>query len=334
MEYHIERALDWDEYRAAWSDLMKDYYWFKQDPVFDWNKHEELREMQETFSAPDYGYYYAKRNSDSKVVGVLGVSSRNAHMTIRRWEPTVADPRRDGDIADSLLEYITSTAVETGKSSLNVTVKYPVGTKWAAWHLSLYQKHGFSVLLQPQAGLLMKLPSRPFVLPLVADVSVTNCDGFSDAEIAGLVVACFTSTTEDQRIHRGHASVTDYPTALQAIKRLGSEKLVHSPDQWQVANADGRPIAVVGSLISPNHTGPQVGVLGPVGILPAYRRRGITSLLILSVLNALLETGCKFAVVGTPEHNYPAIRMYEKLGFNDHERLIRLRRSLKSELVG
>ncbi len=331
MEFHIERALDWDEYRTAWSELMKDYYWYKQDPVFDWNKHEELREMQETFSSPDYGYYYAKTRGGSKVVGVLGVSSNNADMTIRRWEPTVADQGRDRDVADSLLEYITRKAEETGKSALNATVKYPVGTECADWLLSLYQRHGFSVLLQPQAGLLMKLPSRPFALPLVMDVSITNCDGLSDAEIARLVVACFTSTAEDQRIHRGHTSVTDYPTALQAIKRLGSKEFVHSSDQWQVAIADGQPIAVVGSLISPSHTSPQVGVLGPVGILPAYRRKGITSLLVLSVLNALLEVGCEFAAVGTPEHNYPALKMYEHLGFRDRERLIHLRKSLESE---
>lgn len=331
MDFLIERAQDWDEYRAAWSALMKNYYWYKEDPVFDWNKHEEFREMQETFNSPDYGYYWAKRNSDSKIVGVLGVSLNNEQIALRRWEPTVADQQGDRDVAGSLLKYVLSIAAETGKSALNVTVKYPVGTEYADWHLNLYRKHGFSVLLQPQAGFLMKLPSSPFVLPSVGSVWTANCDSLSEDEIAKLVVACFTGTDEDQRIHRGHTSVTDYATSLQMNNRLRSKEFIHSPEQWQVAIADGQPIGVVGSLISPNHTSPQVGVLGPVGILPAYRRRGITSLLVLSVLNALLETGCRFAAVGTPEHNYPAIRMYEKLGFNDHERLIRLRRSLKSE---
>jgi hypothetical protein len=89
---------------------MKDYYWYKQDPVFDWNKHEEYKEMQETFTSPDYGYYIAKRKSDSKIVGALGISSNNVQMTIRRWEPTVADRQRDRDAAGALLEYAANKA--------------------------------------------------------------------------------------------------------------------------------------------------------------------------------------------------------------------------------
>ncbi|MFW9931927.1 MAG: GNAT family N-acetyltransferase, partial [Candidatus Thorarchaeota archaeon] len=65
-----------------------------------------------------------------------------------------------------------------------------------------------------------------------------------------------------------------------------------------------------------------------VGMLPAYRRRGITSMLIHSVLNTLIEHDCKYATVGTPTINYPAISMYEKLGFVDHSRLNWLVKSL------
>ncbi len=331
MDFLIERAQDWDEYRTAWSALMKDYYWYKEDPVFDWNKYEEWKEMQETFSSPNYGYYYAKRNRDSKIIGIVGISLRNDAAVIRRWEPAVADRHTDMAVADSLLEYVTTKAVDAGKSVLGVAVKYPVGTQHAHWHLDLYRRHGFVAFQQPQAGLLMKMPPRPFVLPPVEGVTITHADDFSDEEVAELVVACFTSTEADRKIHQEDSSVTDYPTALQVIKQLRSGKFMHSHDQWQVAVADGNPVGIVGSMISPNHSGSQVGILGPVGMLPEYRRREITSLLVLSVLNALLKTGCEFTAVGTPEHNYPAIRMYEKLGFNDHERLIRLRRSLKSE---
>jgi ribosomal protein S18 acetylase RimI-like enzyme len=172
----------------------------------------------------------------------------------------------------------------------------------------------------------MTLQSSPFVLPSVADVSVSRCDDLSDDDIAKLVVACFTGTDEDWRIHQGNLSVTDYPTAFHTIKQLRSKRFVHSPNQLQTALADSQPVTVVGSMVSPSHSCPQVGVLGHVGTIPRCRRRGIASLLVLSVLNALMKVGCKFSAVGTPEHNTPATRMYESLGFKDHERLIRLRR--------
>ena len=140
---------------------------------------------------------------------------------------------------------------------------------------------------------------------------------------------CFTSTEEDRRIHDGHRSVTDYDIALENTKgQLSSENFLCPFDCWQVAVYDGKPIGTVGSMIPKMYREHHLGILGPVGMLPSYRRKGITSMLIRSVLNSLMKRGCTKVAVGTPSHNHPALAMYKKIGFRDHGRIHWLRRGL------
>ena len=61
---------------------------------------------------------------------------------------------------------------------------------------------------------------------------------------------------------------------------------------------------------------PDLAVLGPVGVFPEFRGRGIGLALVKRVLNAIREYGCKDAQVGTALYNNErAIGLYEKAGF-------------------
>ncbi|HUS77461.1 MAG TPA: GNAT family N-acetyltransferase, partial [Patescibacteria group bacterium] len=58
------------------------------------------------------------------------------------------------------------------------------------------------------------------------------------------------------------------------------------------------------------------GLIGQLGVLPKYRKRGIGLSLVMDSLNAMKLRDCEYVYVGTPQSNHNAIRLYENVGFN------------------
>ena len=58
------------------------------------------------------------------------------------------------------------------------------------------------------------------------------------------------------------------------------------------------------------------GVLGITGILPAFRRRGIGSSLLVHTLKAMKSRGISHTLADTHRSDTAAIRLYEKIGFD------------------
>jgi len=69
------------------------------------------------------------------------------------------------------------------------------------------------------------------------------------------------------------------------------------------------------------HKNPSVAVVGPVGILPEYRRSGIGTKLVTSLVNHLKSAGCMAAYLGVSEKN-PAVNLYQKLGFKKYKGIV------------
>ena len=61
-----------------------------------------------------------------------------------------------------------------------------------------------------------------------------------------------------------------------------------------------------------------VWVVGTVGVLPAYRRRGIARKLVEASLDLIRELGGKKAFLGVIDGNLPAYQLYESLGFENY----------------
>ena len=74
----------------------------------------------------------------------------------------------------------------------------------------------------------------------------------------------------------------------------------------------GEIAAYVNGWIDPlNH----IGDFGPVGALPAYRRRGFTRAVLLEGLRHMQERDMNRVCVSTGVTNTPALRLYESVGF-------------------
>ena len=75
---------------------------------------------------------------------------------------------------------------------------------------------------------------------------------------------------------------------------------------------DGVIAAYVNGWIDPVN---RIGDFGPVGARPAYRRQGLTRLVLLEGLRRLQARGMDRVCVSTGVLNTPALRLYESVGF-------------------
>jgi ribosomal protein S18 acetylase RimI-like enzyme len=87
----------------------------------------------------------------------------------------------------------------------------------------------------------------------------------------------------------------------------------YRPDLDVVALApDGAIAAYVNGWIDPRN---RIGDFGPVGARPAYRRQGLTRLVLVECLRRMRSYGMNRVSVSTGVANTPAIRLYESVGF-------------------
>jgi GNAT superfamily N-acetyltransferase len=75
---------------------------------------------------------------------------------------------------------------------------------------------------------------------------------------------------------------------------------------------DGVLAAYVNGWIDPINC---IGDFGPVGALPAYRRRGLTRAVLLEGLRRMQARGMNRVCISTGVSNTPATRLYESIGF-------------------
>lgn len=67
----------------------------------------------------------------------------------------------------------------------------------------------------------------------------------------------------------------------------------------------------------------KLGEFDPVGTRPAFRRQGLSRAVMLTGLRYMKDKAMTNAVVRTDLNNYPAIRLYESVGFDITDNLYR-----------
>jgi len=193
-------------------------------------------------------------------------------------------------------------------------------TLWArardsdAWGVALLAQHGFARDDQHASYVHFR---RPF----------TPGESLPDAPLpGGFSVRAVGEPEEWQRrvdLHR----VVYHPSrvTLPAYRRLRAAPL-YRPDLDLVAVAPEG--AFVSYCILWYDERARVGEYEPVGAHPAWRRRGVTRATLVEGLRRLRALGAERAIVLTSSDNTPAIRLYESIGFLQHdtERYYRLQR--------
>jgi GNAT superfamily N-acetyltransferase len=311
----IVESKNWSTYRSAWEECMQNYYWYKDDPVFDWNKSEELEEMEYKFTNPERVFLEALQ--DGKIVGVFGLRFSGNEAVLRRWEPVALSATNKSEIEQALLNYGLNYLSDKGVERAKVIVKYPFNDKDVAEPLlKLYQTAGFERYQPDSVDLVVKLDDVPNPVQERANIVIDTHLATDSENIAKYVIRAFASTSEDKKIHGFDLSVSDYKVALRSYDSIRRGRLGPSPNEfWKVALIDSKPAGFIGAFIRESKFRPLTGILGPLGVFPEYRRLGIGSYLISEQFKSMKDYGCEYTAVGTPAANKNAIAMYKKAGY-------------------
>lgn len=324
----ITESRNWGVYESAWKKCMKDYYWYKEDPVFDWNKHEELEEMESEFKKA--GRVFLEAHEDDTIVGVLGLRYRGKDASLRRWEPAALKSSRSKQVWKALLTNALSHISAKGVERVRVTMKYPVNNEVVAHPLlELYEKSGFERYQPDSIDLVARLDHLPEPTPIRASIRIDTQHGTIPEKFGEYCIRAYASTPEDREIHGFDANVTDYGTAVEVLRSILGGGFGPSPiELWKVALVDNEPAGFVGAFIRESKHKPLTGILGPLGVFPEYRRLGIGAYLVSELFNSMKNHGCEYAAVGTPAANKNAIAMYEKTGYKLSSHLVHLEKTL------
>ncbi len=324
----IIQSKDWPPYKVVWQKCMKDYYWYKDDPVFDWNKYEELEDMENEFGKP--GNVFLEAHDDDKVVGVFGFRHRGRMATLRRWEPATFEPPSDRRVHQALLTHTLNYLSEKGVERVRVLIKHPAENPKVTEHLSnLFFQNGFTRYQPDSIDLVTKLDDIPEPPRINSSVSINSEIPISPETLGEYIIRAYGTTPEDLAIHSFDESVTDYDTAVAAFSSIMKGRLGLSPeDFYKLAFVNNEPAGFIGGFISESKHKPVIGVLGPLGVFPEYRHQGIGVLLVSELFKSMKKHGCEYAAVGTPLANTNAINMYQKAGYRINCILIHLEKTL------
>ena len=326
----VNPADDWESYSQAWSTAMEHLYWYQENPVFDFNKDEEIDEMQSDFGKPGNLYLVARLQGQDEIVGVLGLRYRDFVARFRRWEPAVVPQFQKTRIARDLLDQAVEHLTSMGVKRLGYLIKHPVEYPDSVSELrSLFKEVGFERARPDSVDMTMALDDLLFRPEPPPDVDVETGENYTFEDLASITVKSFTSTPEEREIHGFDKTVTEHIQATALLQRMAEGFYGHSPDAFRkIAVVNGAPAGFIGAFAMKSKHKPLTGVLGPLAVLPDYRRRGIALHLVKEVLCTLKEYGCVYAAVGTPVANSGAITLYEKAGFTLACRIISLERDL------
>lgn len=329
-EFVVEIADDVGLYTEVWSDAMKHLYWYQESPIFDFNKDEELDEIKADFGAPSHLFLIAHSKGQDKIVGVLGLHYRDVMARIRRWEPAIIPQYSSTGVEEALLGRAMEYLSNMGIKRINILIKHPAESpELIKNHFSLYTNAGFERDRPDSIDMITSLEKKDQNLEPVKDVYLETGENYTYQDLASIVVKSFTSTSEEREIHGFDKTVTEYIQATAMLQRMAEGYYGYSRDEFRkIAVVDGVPVGFLGAFVFESKYKPLTGILGPMAVLPNYRRQGIASFLVRAVLHTLKEYGCEYAAVGTPALNTTGIKMYEKAGFRLACKIINLRKEL------
>ncbi|MGY5857728.1 MAG: GNAT family N-acetyltransferase [Candidatus Thorarchaeota archaeon] len=324
----IVESEDWPTYRSVWIECMKDYYWYKHDPVFDWNKNEELDEMEGEFGKP--GNVFLEAHQDDNIIGVFGFRHRGRNATLRRWEPGIINSTYDLTIHNALLSHALDYLSEKGVTRVRVLIKHPAKNPEVAKYLmDLFKQCEFNRYQPDSVDLVTRLDDIPEPPPMNDDISIDSETELSPEALGEYIIRAYGTTPDDLEIHGFDQSVTDYDTAVAAFGSIMSGRLGQSPEEfYKVAFVNGEHAGFIGGFIKESKHRPLTGILGPLGVFPEYRRLGLGVYLVSELFKSMKSHGCEYTGVGTPLANTNATKMYEKAGYKLNCILIHLEKTI------
>ncbi|MHA1902594.1 MAG: GNAT family N-acetyltransferase [Candidatus Thorarchaeota archaeon] len=292
----------------------------------DFTLDDEQNEITEDFQKDGRSFFIARDSESRKPCGVIGIKFGAGKAVIRRWEPTVIPEYRKKGVSELLLDKALEYLRKASITHVEHRMKHPIDKPQLVQLLiSLYQSRGFRKARPDNFGLLAQLKGVSLNYNPNPEFLLQPGHKYTDEEWTDFVLKAFTSTPEDRKIHGLDPSVSERDVILSILRRLKTGSPGPSPPKlWNVATIDENPVGFVGGFILERKNRPVVGVSGPIGVFPEFRRKGIARQLVVNQLAALKELGCEYSYVGTGQDNSNAITLYTSIGYDLIDRQILL----------
>lgn len=322
----IEFSGDLDEYLHIWKKGIEDLYWTREKRIIDFDLGEEQSEIAVDFEKDGRSFLIAHDSDLRRPCGVIGIKYGEGNAVIRRWEPAVVPEYRKTGVSELLLDKALDYLRKANVTHVEHRMKHPIENPHLVQLLiSLYQSRGFQKRGPDNVGLLIHLKSAPLDNKLDPQFPLQPGHKYTDEEWADFVLKAFTSTPQDRELHGLDPSVSERDVILSMKRRLKTGSPRPSPPElWNVATIDENPVGFVGGFILERKNRPAVGVLGPIGAFPEFRRMGIARQLVVNQLATFKELGCEYSYVGTGQDNSNAIALYTSVGYDLIDRQILL----------
>ncbi|MEM7315340.1 MAG: GNAT family N-acetyltransferase [Planctomycetota bacterium] len=167
--------------------------------------------------------------------------------------------------------------------------------------------------LHPKAsqGVLGKIQEQ-MDAPIARQLQIVPARQFSTAKLARLIRKTFEGTLD-----LATNSPVDGYSDHMLIEYFSNDIPLHHLEHWYVAELASK---AVGCLLMQMH--PQETMeLVYMGLTPQSRRRGIGSLLVQEARQTALEHYCNMLVTAVDVQNQPAMRVYERAGFQRYSKI-------------
>ena len=179
----------------------------------------------------------------------------------------------------------------------------------------LYLAHGYVSVFEElvmERDLHLLLPDRP----LPQEVTITNWQ----PDLAGQFFRAYNASFRDRPGFPG-LSATEW------IAQVTEED--HKPEWTLLMRIDGEPVGFVSGYIDPTKE-PPGGYIGQIGVIPAQRRQGLASTLLVETMRRMRESGAGSALLAVHINNPGAIKTYSRLGFITVGRRARYERMMET----
>jgi ribosomal protein S18 acetylase RimI-like enzyme len=312
----IEPTDSWERYKPSWVKCAEHLPWFGTNIPFDYDRREQLGELERDFD--EENLFLTASTQDGDVVGVLGITLKGEEGQLRAWEPAVLPDYHDRGVGKALLEEGIREAKRRGVEAIRCRLRYPCdAVESASWHLQIYEGFGFEQIAPLGLHLLAELTQQDTGnAPPVQGLKITGREGLGVEDLVEYMLRAFTSDPEDETYFSWDPLVSTREGARDFFESLlRGERGYSPPELFRIAWIKGDPAGLVGSFVPKWEYRPLYGVIGPVGVFPEYRRRGIAHSLILEVFERLKGRGCEYAFLGTHQNNWAALGLYEGIGF-------------------
>jgi ribosomal protein S18 acetylase RimI-like enzyme len=324
----IREEASLERFVASWEECMKDAPWFDSDVIFWYSPKEELERLR-SIHGNNSLFLVAGHGHDPEPFGVLSVQIQGSIGNIGPWEPGVTRTGSRRSIGEALLQRACKELGKRGVEKVKFTLRYLCDTTaHGGWLDRLYRGCGFSQ--REPMGLQMLVDLSQMVDYEVTDtpgLRITGRENLTIDDLVDYTLKAFSSDPHDMTYFSWDPLTTTKDGAQRFFKGIFNQKTWKSPPEFfRVAWIDGEPAGFAGSFAGKRDE--TRGIVGPVGVFPEYRRRGIATALVLSACDALRSEGYRYAYLGTHVDNLPARRVYERIGFKPVFNTIRFERSL------